>query len=355
MTKESLLQIMSCLFKRCSLLGALLLCFTDLIVRVHPFVTNILHRHVWRPVSCSRIKQRHNVFRRNLFELLYSISESDVLYEDEFVIAISKPSGIATMPCESASDGTAAHLAASWVLAGGGEGAKERANSIISFGVVHRLDKEVSGALILAKNREVGRSLSKAFQSRTTTKQYVAVVHGTLSPQQHKKQASEIRLTLSWPLFRRSSGKAGVAVTEQDLCKSKPATTHLEILASNGTHSVLCVSIETGRFHQIRCHLSYARCPIVGDVEYGAVGLGRLRSSVKGTVVGARKQPHLMLHSHLLEMPHPVNRSVTLSLEAPLPRYMRSLVGEVVSSSTLTDIRKRELGGRLSLEPLTML
>jgi len=105
----------------------------------------------------------------------------EVIYDDEFMIAISKPSGMPTMPCESAT-WTAAHAAAAYVISTSSNSSNPStvAADIIKYGVVHRLDKEVSGLLILAKSQAISKILSRSFLSRSISKYYVAIVHGDL-------------------------------------------------------------------------------------------------------------------------------------------------------------------------------
>ena len=186
------------------------------------------------------------------------------MHEDAYLLAISKPSGMISMPCESANSGTAAHLAASYLSA------TTTPNDVLSHGIVHRLDREVSGLLLLAKNKEVSKLLSKTFLNRKIKKTYIAIVHGSFMHPSLFNMPSEAPVRLMWPLFRRSSGKCGIAESSEEKEKAKDALTEVHVLASNATYSLLEVSIDTGRFHQIRAHLAYAGFPIVGDKDYSS-------------------------------------------------------------------------------------
>lgn len=264
----------------------------------------------------------------------------DIVHEDEHVIAICKPTGMISMPCESASTGTAAHLAAAYLSSSSSSTPPVDPNEVISHGVVHRLDKEVSGLLLLAKNKIVSKKLSTIFSQRSINKTYIAIVHGDFKGPANLSTSAQI--LLKWPLLRRSSGKCGIAETPAEMLKSKDALTTVNVLVSNSTYSLLEVTIDTGRFHQIRAHLAYAGYPIVGDREYSCFSTrtnsGAYLSTYSPSSSGGRKHGgrspafhRTMLHSFSMSLAHPINGH-NLNLRCPLPSDMSGLAKGIIDT-----------------------
>ena len=283
----------------------------------------------------------------------------EVIFEDDHLIAVQKPAGVVSMPCESASSGTAAHMVAEYILS---SNLFEPVNTedVISHGIVHRLDKEVSGLLLLAKNKGVSKQLSQIFSKRSIDKTYIAIVYGEFRDPSHRSllptsppssaPASGPEVVLSWPLLRRSSGKCGVAETPAELKRAKPALTTVNVLVSNSTYSILEVTIDTGRFHQIRAHLAHAGYPIVGDKEYssssrktssGAQLTTYSPSSSGGRQAGGRVNTfrRTMLHSFSMHLVHPMTgKDLALRCPLPLRDHMSLLAGEIVSRKKKQDV-----------------
>lgn len=240
-----------------------------------------------------------------------------ILYEDEYFIAMAKPSGIASMPCESAGNSTAVHL----LLAQLSSKNRSAANMIsehdlLTHGVVHRLDKDVSGLLLLAKHKNVSKLLSVLFLKRKVQKTYIAVVHGSFLT------AKDTEVVLNYPLLRRSSGKAAVAISTEDKKIAKPALTRVKLLGCNSSYSILAVRIDTGRFHQIRVHLAHAGYPIAGDKEYKSRAPINYSSSIKLS--------RTMLHSYEMKLVHPITKA-NIDLLCPLPSDMESIASGIIS------------------------
>jgi 23S rRNA pseudouridine1911/1915/1917 synthase len=174
-----------------------------------------------------------------------------VAYEDHDLIVIDKPVGVAAHP----SPGWTGPTVVGTLAAGGttlaSSGAAERK------GIVHRLDAGTSGLMVVAKSEEAYRGLKKAFKERTVEKIYHALAQGHLDPTSG---------TIDAPIGRHPTADYRFAV----IAGGRPSVTHYEVLEMMPAASLLEVSLETGRTHQIRVHLSALRHPLVGDVTYGA-------------------------------------------------------------------------------------
>ena len=283
-----------------------------------------------------------------LFRLYSSLEQRDlthldVIYDDEDVIAIKKPSGVVSMPCASASSATAAHIAADYLRA---NMRLREAEGILASGIVHILDKEVSGLILLAKNKKARKILSRRFSNREVAKKYIAIVHGQYrDPNQQDGDETSI---LTWPIYRKSSGKAAIALTEKEKEKAKDASTGVTVLASNGTYSLLEVEIDTGRYHQIRVHLAHAGYPLVGDSEYcytvrtmasGAQVQAFSPSSKGGRKMGGlwlNKHKRVMLHSFSISIAHPLSEQ-NMELHCVLPMDMKVIASDLANSCGVGD------------------
>lgn len=191
----------------------------------------------------------------------------DVLYEDDHLIIVNKPVGQKTHPNAPGETGTLQNDVAAYLAA----------SKTFPY-VVHRLDMETSGCVLFAKNLVVLPILGRMLEQRTIHRTYQAVVVGHF----HQKE-----LTIDQPIGRDRHDKRKRIVDERS---GKQAITHIKVVKQQGNTSELLVSLETGRTHQIRVHLSALRHPIVGDPLYGT-------SSNRGS--------RLMLHAVSLELTHP--------------------------------------------------
>ena len=213
-----------------------------------------------------------------------------VLYEDDSLLAVNKAPGMVVHPAVGNWTGTLVNA-----LLGRGSGDFEDMDPLRP-GIVHRLDKDTSGCLVVAKTPQAQSKLSDAFAERKTSKTYLAVVYGHLTPKE-----GEIRTRIDrHPVDRKrrtvvaSGGKeahSAYKVVKEGSIDGVPA-------------SLVEVRIFTGRTHQIRVHMSHIGHPLAGDEMYG--GAKRLPA------------PRQMLHAWKLTLPHPVSGRL-LSLEAPLP------------------------------------
>ena len=266
--------------------------------------------------------------------LLRAIPEEiplDIVYEDGDLAIVNKPAGMMVHAGAGATDdarnrGTLVnallHHFASLSNVGGE----------IRPGIVHRLDKETSGLIIVAKNDEAHRKLTAQFARREVKKKYIALVHGFV-----KKDSGTISANISRDRVRR------VRMTTRQ-AGGREAVSHYNVLrrldTPFGKFTLLEVKIDTGRTHQIRVHMASLGHPIVGDALYGAPH--EIRSAHNKNRSGATiSLPRNFLHAAELELSHP-RTAVQLSFRSPLPAELQALLttiekgSEAVTSTTRT-------------------
>ena len=225
----------------------------------------------------------------------------EVLYEDTDLIVINKPAGLVVHPAAGHASGTLVNalLGRCPDLAGiGGE---------IRPGIVHRLDRDTTGVMVVAKNEAAMRSLVNQFRHRQVTKEYLALVWGQPMPPSGRTET----------LIGRNPHDRKKMCTKPD--SGRPAVTVYETVANYTTTSLVRVRIETGRTHQIRVHMAHLGHSIVGDQQYG-----RPRRDALPVPVPARQ----MLHAVRLSFTHPAS-GTPLSFEAPPPHDMQTLLARL--------------------------
>jgi 23S rRNA pseudouridine1911/1915/1917 synthase len=213
--------------------------------------------------------------------------ELTILYEDESLLAIDKPAGLAV---HGAPDDTGPCVAL-WLLQRLGAAASQFDSE--RPGIVHRLDKDTSGVLVLAKTPAVQASLSAAFEARTTRKTYLALTAGV---------PNRAEAVIDAAIARHPGDRTKMAIAK----RGRESRTSYEVVANDNEHALLAVHPETGRTHQIRVHLAAIHCPVLFDRVYGKGGEGRQ-----------------MLHAWRLEVPHPSGGRLTVT--APLPADFRAM------------------------------
>lgn len=221
----------------------------------------------------------------------------DVVYEDKDIIVVNKPKGLVVHPANGNWDGTLVNAIMAICkdsLSGiGGE---------IRPGIVHRLDKDTSGLLIIAKNDESHLNMSNQIKDREVKKIYYALVRGVVN---------EDEATINMPIARSTKDRKKMAVNKN----GKEAITHFKVLERFSKYTLLEVKIDTGRTHQIRVHLSEIGYPVVGDEVYSN---GKNDFGIKGQ----------LLHAKSLTFKHPITGK-EMHLEAELPNEFNNVLQEL--------------------------
>jgi 23S rRNA pseudouridine1911/1915/1917 synthase len=226
----------------------------------------------------------------------------DVIFENNDLIVVNKPAGLVVHPAAGHAQGTLIHA----VLAHAPE--IEGVGGEIRPGLVHRLDKDTSGLIVLAKNELTQRFLQDQFQKREVEKTYIALVDG------HPKSASG---RVDAPIGRDLRERKRMAVVST--AKGRPAITDYRVAEKFEDHSLLELTPHTGRTHQIRVHLAFIGCPVVGDRVYG-----KRKPSLP--------LPRHFLHAFRLKLQIPGETSFML-FEAPLPSELVEILKFLRSSS----------------------
>ncbi len=244
----------------------------------------------------------------------------DILYEDGEIVVINKPAGLVVHPGAGNWTGTLVnalihHCGDSLSGIGG----------VRRPGIVHRLDKETSGVMVVAKTDQAHRALSEAFADHGRTgdleRAYVALVWGV---------PSRDTGTVDAPLGR-ARDRLLRAVVPKDRDDARHAVTHYRVLkrfppAGEAFASLVECRLETGRTHQIRVHMAHIGHPVVGDPDYGKAFRTKANRLPEPARSSAAAFPRQALHAGLLAFRHPATH-IPMSLEAPLPEDMRELVG----------------------------
>ena len=218
----------------------------------------------------------------------------DIIYEDSDIIVVNKLKGMVVHPANGNPDGTLVNAILSICknsLSGiGGE---------LRPGIVHRLDKDTSGLIIVAKNDKAHINMSEQIKERNVKKTYIALVRGNVP---------EEEATINMPIGRSTKDRKKMAVTKN----GKQAITHFKVLKRYSKYTLLEIKIETGRTHQIRVHMAEIGYPVVGDAVYSN---GKNEFGIEGQ----------MLHAYKLEFMHPITNK-HMELTAPLPQYFEEIL-----------------------------
>ena len=241
----------------------------------------------------------------------------DITYEDEYLIVVNKPAGMTVHPGAGQSSGTLANALISY---------SRRLSQLPGFdrpGIVHRLDKDTSGLVLIAKDDHTHAALQKLFLERKITKIYTALICG------HLKDNSGC---IDLPISRSRKDRQKMAVARE---KGRPALTEYRLIKRYRLYDLLEVNLHTGRTHQIRVHFSYLGHPVFGDPDYGG------RQKWHKTIFSADRQlalkalellPRQALHARQLEFTHPVT-GTKLCLQSQPPDDFRMLLDFLDSNS----------------------
>lgn len=218
----------------------------------------------------------------------------EIIYEDQDIIIVNKPKGMVVHPANGNPDGTLVNAVMAICkdsLSGiGGE---------LRPGIVHRLDKDTSGLLIVAKNDLAHIRLSEQIKDRKVEKRYIALVRGVVG---------ENEATIDMPMGRSTKDRKKMAIVKD----GKEAITHFKVLERYQKYTLLEIKIDTGRTHQIRVHMAEIGHPVVGDMVYSN---GKNEFGVEGQ----------MLHAKYLAFHHPITNQL-LHFEAELPDYFKAVL-----------------------------
>lgn len=218
----------------------------------------------------------------------------NIVYEDEHLLVIDKPAGLVVHPAAGHADGTLLNALL--------HHAPELA-SVPRAGIVHRLDKDTTGLMVVAKTLEAHTQLVAQLQARSVSRIYEAIVVGVVTAGG----------TVDAPIGRHAQQRQKMAVSKT----GKPAVSHYRVLERFRSHTHVRVKLETGRTHQIRVHMSHVHFPLVGDPVYG--GRFRIPPAANPLLVETlRHYPRQALHARFLELDHPASGE-RMGWESELP------------------------------------
>lgn len=209
----------------------------------------------------------------------------DIVYEDDDVAVVNKPQGMVVHPSVGHTSGTLVNALMYHIHD------LSSINGVVRPGIVHRIDKDTSGLLMIAKNDRAHQALAEELKDKKSLRKYLAIVHGNISND---------RGVIEAPIGRSEKDRKKQAV----MAKGKPAITHFKVLERFGNYTLVELTLETGRTHQIRVHMAYIGHPVAGDPLYGP------RKTLKGN--------GQFLHAQTLGFTHPTTgESLRFSVEPP--------------------------------------
>ncbi|MBU3190533.1 RluA family pseudouridine synthase [Clostridium bowmanii] len=217
----------------------------------------------------------------------------DVLYEDSDVIVINKPQDMVVHPAPGNYSGTLVNALLNHCTDLSG------INGVLRPGIVHRIDKDTSGALVVAKNDNAHNCLAMQLKDHSMTRSYVALVEGIIKPDEG---------TIDQPIGRNPNDRIKMGVVEN----GKKAITHYKVIERFESHTLVECNLETGRTHQIRVHMAKIGHPLVGDLVYG---FKKQRFNLKGQA----------LHAKRLGFIHPSTHEY-MEFSSPLPAYFEKII-----------------------------
>ena len=225
----------------------------------------------------------------------------EIVFEDEHLIIINKPAGLIVHP----GAGNPQHTLMNALLHH-----EQDLEQVPRAGIVHRLDKDTSGLLVIARTPQSHTALVKQLQARNMRREYVTIVSGILTAGG----------TIDQPIGRHPKHRTKMAIVKN----GRPATTHFRVIRKYRHHTELQVNLETGRTHQIRVHLAWLHYPVIGDPMYGS-----RKPLVKGMAPNLANIvsvfPRQALHAHAIQLLHPQSNELMI-WKAPIPEDMLRLI-----------------------------
>ena len=279
-------------------------------------------------VNQSYVSVKHKVYAGDEIKVIVQLNPENnaflpeaiplnIIFEDETLLVINKPRGMVVHPAIGNWSGTLLNALLHHM---------PDIAHIPRCGIVHRLDKETSGLLVVAKTLNAQTHLVQQLQARTVKREYRAIVWGQLWKNG----------TVNQPIGRHPSIRTRMAIH----LSGKPAITHYEILERFGVHTYLRCNLETGRTHQIRVHMQYLKAPIVGDPVYGLKSIMPIKSmsdELRQHVLSFNRQA---LHAIRLGLIHPLSGEV-MEWSIDLPDDMKALL-EIIRAEQLDEIKPLE-------------
>jgi len=227
----------------------------------------------------------------------------DVRYEDADLLVINKPAGLTVHPGAGQPGGTLQNALLHY---------DAKLAEIPRAGIVHRLDKDTSGVMVVARSLRAHAALVQALQARDVHRQYRAVVYGTMIAGGR----------VDAPIGRHPRDRLRQAIVNEPA--GKPAVTHYRVRERFRAHTLIECRLETGRTHQIRVHMTHVRHPLVGDQLYGS-GLKLPKGATPELTATLREFKRQALHAQMLEFAHPVSGK-PVSVAADVPHDMKKLI-----------------------------
>ena len=219
----------------------------------------------------------------------------DIVYEDDFLLVVNKPKGMVVHPAAGNYSGTLVNA-----LLYHCKDSLSGINGVMRPGIVHRIDKDTSGLLMVAKNDVAHNFLAEQIKEHSFVREYEAVVHGII-----KEESG----TVNAPIGRHPVKRKQMAVTAEN---SKEAVTHYSVLSRGNAFTHIKCRLETGRTHQIRVHMAYLGHPVAGDAVYGAEKQPKICQNLNGQC----------LHAKCVGFVHPITGE-ELYFESELPAYFK--------------------------------
>jgi len=262
-------------------------------------------------IDSNRFKPKEKVSGGEIIEMNVSLEENthwiaediklDIVFEDEEILILNKPSGLVTHPGAGNTHGT---------LANGILFARPELNQLDRAGIVHRLDKDTSGLMVVSKTEPAKLSLIKQLESHSVSREYSAIVYGSMVTGGMVNE----------PIGRDSANRQKQAVTKG----GKPAVTHYRVIEKFKNFTLIKAILETGRTHQIRVHMSHIGHPLLGDFTYG--GKVKFPKGASDELKQAIKNfPRQALHAKKLSIIHPGDNK-ELSWKSKLPEDLDTMI-----------------------------